>query len=163
MAVVAGGLNLFFEIEFSEFRAVESYRAKTQSELITELGKFKIFVQRRLFSLKDQLASSKRPRTQYFDECAACLRDATIITDEGLHCLFCRHTVSIHDYAELASEDGSVEGCPECKRDSLVKQECDDGQPTLECSCYGDFSEREMRWRDGKQTIPRLQSDRLAY
>ena len=162
IAVLASGLNLFFEIEFSEFRDVESYGAKTQSELITELGELKAFVQGRLSSLEAQLASSKRPRTHHFDECSDCLQDTTIITDEGLHCLFCRRTISIRDYAELASQDGSVEVRPECKRESIVKRQWGDRQPTFECFCCGYFRGPEISWSNGKRTIPRLHSDRLA-
>lgn len=163
IAVLVSGLNLFFEVEFSQFRDVESCGSKTQSELITELGKFKAFVQGRLSSLETELASSKRPRTHYFDECSDCLQDTTIITDEGLHCLFCRRTISIRDYAGLASEDGNVEVCPECKRESIVKRQSGDPEPTLECFCCGHLRGPEIRWSDGKKAIPQLHSDRLAY
>lgn len=104
MSVFASGLNLFFELEFSEFRTVESYRAKTQSELIIQLAKVEAFVQERMSSLRPRLASSNRLRTHYFDECHHCLQDATIINDDGLCCLFCRYTIAIQAYAEDASE-----------------------------------------------------------
>jgi hypothetical protein len=163
MSVFASGLNLFFELEFSEFRNVESYRAKTQSELIIQLAKVEAFVQERLFSLQPHLASSKRPRTHYFDECHHCLQDATIINDDGLCCLFCRHMISIPAYAEDTSEDGSVEACPDCGRGSVVRRRRRDGvPPTSECFCCGYFEGPELGWSDGKRSIPRLHGDRTA-
>jgi len=59
-AVVAAGLNLFIEINNSEFLDEDPYGAKTMSELIVELYRYDNFVNERLISLNEQLQTSDR-------------------------------------------------------------------------------------------------------
>ena len=164
MSVFASGLNLFFELEVSEFRTVESYRAKTQSELIIQLAKVEAFVQERL-----SIAATAPCVVQ---ASADALFRRMPQLPSGRHDYQRRwpvlpllpvNTIAIPAYAEDASEDGSVETCPDCGRGSVVKRRRRDELPfTSECFCCGHFEGPELGWSDGKQSIPRLDGDRTA-
>jgi hypothetical protein len=158
-AVVAAGLNLFIEIDDAEFPDEGPYGAKTTSQLVVELHKYDDFVKERLSSLSNRLDSAIRPRTHHADECSVCLQDAAIIVDGELRCLFCGHGMAIHEYAELISDDWSVDDCPVCNRRSVARHQVrDDASPTYECFCCGYFRGPTLQWSDGKAEIARLRS-----
>ena len=155
-AVVAGGLNLFIEINNAEFRDEDPYGARTIPELVVELHKDDDFVKTRLSSLAERLHSAVRPRTHHTDECSHCLQDATVIDGDHLSCLFCGRGMTVQEYAELISEDGSAEACPECNRKSVARHQWEDHEPTFECFCCGYFRGPKLKWSDGKAEIPQL-------
>jgi hypothetical protein len=155
-AAVAAGLNLFIEINDTEFRDADPYGARTMPELVVEPHKSDDFVKERLYSLSERLNSAVRPRTRHTDECSHCLQDAAIIINDEVQCLFCGHEMAVHEYAELISDDRSVEACPECNRQSVARHQWKDREPTYECFCCGYFRGPELKWSDGKAEIPRL-------
>ena len=159
-ATTAAGLNLFIEINNSEFLNADPYDAKSMSELTLELYRNEHFVKERLTTLSSQLSSMPRRRTHHTDECSDCLQDATVIIEGDLKCLFCGREITIPLYAELISRDRSVETCPECNRESVALHRTADGQMSHECFCCGYSRGGEMQWSDGKVEIPRLHSDR---
>jgi hypothetical protein len=163
IAVLASGLNLFFELEFRHFRHLDPYDWKAHSDLIND-GDFESFVKQRLNAVQTELSVCKRPRTHYFDECPDCLQDVTVFLEESIHCLYCRRTVAIDQYAKSNSAEGIVECCPECSRKSIVtRQRRGASEPTRECFCCGYFVGPELTWSDGKESIPRLHTDRNPY
>jgi hypothetical protein len=111
-AAFAAGLNLFIEISNAEFADEDPYGARTMSQLVVELHKFDAFVKERISSLADHLCSAMRPRTHHTDECSYCLQDATVIDGDDVRCLFCGHGMSVREFAELISDDSTVEICP---------------------------------------------------
>ncbi|MEK7993463.1 MAG: hypothetical protein AAB403_06620 [Planctomycetota bacterium] len=159
-AAVGAGLNLFIEINNAEFRDEDPYGARTMSELVVELHKHEDFVKERLSSLSERLRSATRPRTHYTDECSFCLQDAAIIDGDEVRCLFCGHGMATREFAELRSDNGTVEACPKCGRPSIAKHQWKDREPTYECFCCGHFRGPELKWSDGNAEIPRLHPDR---
>ena len=159
-AVVAAGLNLFIDIDNAGFQGDDPYGARTMKELAVDLHKCGDFVKERMASLSERLKSATRPRTHYTDECPYCLQDAAIVDGEEVTCLFCRHGVEVREFAEMRSEDGSVEPCPDCRRPSVLKDRRKDDAPTLECFVCGWFRGPELTWSDGRALIPRLHADR---
>lgn len=161
-ATTAAGLNLFIEINNSEFSNDDPYDAKPMSALILELHRNDDFVKERLGTISSQLSSMVRPRTHHTDECPDCLQDATVIDGGRLRCLFCGrgHRLLVREYARLISKDKTVETCPECSRESVAVHRTADDGVTHECFCCGYFRGSEMQWSDGKEEIPRLHADR---
>ena len=159
-ATAAAGLNLFIELNNAEFQDEDPYGARTMSELAVELHKYDDFVKERLSSLAGQLAAAMRPRTHHTDECSFCLQDATVIAGDDVRCLFCGHGMTVEEFAEMKSDDGSVEDCPACHRRSVSRHHWKDNEPTHECFVCGHFRGRELKWSDGKAEIPRLHADR---
>ena len=162
-ATATAGLNLFIDLNDSEFSDIESYNAKPMPQLVEALTKYEDFVNVRLASLERRLRSSMRPLTHYLDECSVCLQDAAIIDDEAIRCLFCGRELPVREVARLYSEDGSVEICPVCNRESVCIHGQENHAPTRECFCCGYFTGQELRWsgwRNGFHPIPRLHNDR---
>jgi len=160
-AATAAGLNLFIEINNAGFRDADPHGARTMPQLVVELHKYDGFVKERLSSLSERLHSAVRPRTHHTDECPHCLQDAAIIIDDEVQCLFCGHGMAVREFAELRSDDGTVEICPACGRPSVAKYQRRDREPTYECFCCGYFRGHELEWRDWNGVgIPRLHSDR---
>jgi hypothetical protein len=129
-------------------------------QLVVALHKYDDFVKERLSSLSGRLHSAVRPRTRHTDECSHCLQDAAIIIDYEVQCLFCGHGMAVQEYAELISDDWSVETCPECNRQSVARHQRNDSEPAYECFCCGYFRGPELKWSVGKAEIPRLHADR---
>jgi hypothetical protein len=156
-AAAAAGLNLFIEINNAEFRDEDRYGARTMPELVVDLHKYDDFVKERLSSLSERLHSAVRPRTRHTDECSHCLQDAAIIIDDEVQCLFCGQGIAVREFAELMSDDGTVETCPACGRPSVAKHQRKDCEPTYECFCCGYFRGAGLKWcdRNGAE-IPRL-------
>jgi len=71
-----------------------------------------------------------------------------------VQCLFCCHGMTVQEFAELISDDGSVEACPECNRQAVARHQWKDREPTYECFCCGYFRGPELKWTDGKAEIP---------
>ena len=136
-AAVAAGLNLFIEINNAEFADEDPYEAKTMHQLVVELHKYDDFVKERLSSLSERLRSTVRPRTHHLDECTYCLQNATGINGDDLRCLFCGHVIAVRDFAELISDNGTVETCPSCRRQSVSKHLVNGHESTYECLCCG--------------------------
>ena len=151
-ALVASGLDLFFELHESEFKNEEDpWQAKSMTEMAVQLSELREFVTCRMASIADKLRESERPRTHHFSECPRCLQDAVTILDESIICLFCGYGVTIHEAAEMLSEDQSVENCPVCHRPAIAKHQIFSGKdPTFECFCCGYFRGPEIKWTDGK-------------
>jgi hypothetical protein len=159
-ATTAAALNLFIQLNNSEFLDEDPYGAKPLSKLIVELHRQADFVKERLVALSEPLRSSIRPRTHHTDECPDCLQDTRVIADDKLECLFCGNDLLVSEFAALISKDGSVEACPDCNRQSVALVRSMDSEPTYECFCCGYFRGPEMQWSDGKVEIPRLHTDR---
>jgi hypothetical protein len=159
-AVAAAGLNLFIEINNAEFLDEDPYGARTIPQLVVDLHKYDDFVKERLSSLSERLHSATRPRTRHTDECSHCLQDAAIIIDDEVQCLFCGNGMAVREFAELMSDDGTVEICPACGRLSVARHGQKECEPTYECFCCGYFRGSELKWSDGKVEIPRLHTDR---
>jgi hypothetical protein len=157
---VAAGLNLFIEINHTEFPDDDPYGAGKIPQFVEELQKYDVFVKERLSSLSERLCSALRPRTHHTDECSYCLQDAAVIVGDDVRCLFCGRGMAVREFAELWSDDGTVETCPSCGRQSVSKHQSKDREPTYECFCCGHFRGPEMKWSDGKGDIPRLHADR---
>lgn len=154
---VGAGLNLFIEINNAEFPDEKPFSKMTMSDLAIELRKYDEFLKERLACLAEQFHSYTRPRTHYTDECSHCLQDATVIDGDDIRCLFCGQGVSIQEFAELRSIDGSVETCRECGSQSVAKHQGKDREATYECFCCGYFRGPEIKWRDcNGEEIPRL-------
>lgn len=149
---IASGINLFIDINNTEFSDHDPSYAKTMSQLIVELREYDEFVKERFNSISEQLRSSSRPRTHYTDECSVCSQDATIIDGDNIRCLFCGHSHNIEEYA------GSDEVCPECGRMSVEKHENKGSESTYECFCCGYFRGPEIKWSNwgNNECIPRL-------
>lgn len=162
-SAIASGLNLFIEINHvAGFRDDETYGTKSAQELVIELHQFDSFVKERLSEISERLRTAARPRTHHADECSFCLQDAAVIDGEDLICLFCRHRITVREFAELRSDDGTAETCPECGRQSVLMEQPKDHEPTHECFCCGYFRGPELRWSDGQAEIPRLHTDRSS-
>lgn len=160
-AAAAAGLNLFIDINNTEFLDEDPYGARTMPQLVAELHEYDDFVKERLSSLSGRLRLAIRPRTRYTDECSHCLQDAAIITDDEVQCLFCGRGMSVREFAELISQDRSVEPCPQCNRQSMARHQwSQDREPTYECFCCGYFRGPELKWRDWNEELPRLHPDR---
>lgn len=159
-ATIAAGLNLFIEMNDSEFLGEDPWGTKPMSALILDLHRHTEFVKERLSALSVQLRSSTRPHTRHADECADCLQDAAVIVDDSVKCLFCGRVTPTRLYAALLSSDGSVEPCPECGRESVALHSWAGREPTYECFCCGYFRGPELRWRDAAGEISRLHFDR---
>lgn len=149
-ALVASGLDLFFELHAAEFSEEEDPRqAKSMAELAEELTKFRDFVACRMANLAVRLRELERPRTLHFEECQRCLQDADVIIDDKVICLFCGDRRSIRDAAEWLSDDQSVEVCPECHRPAVAKHQVQGRlEPTYECFCCGYFRGPEVMYVD---------------
>ena len=159
-AAVAAGLNLFIEINHAEFPDDDPYGAGKIPPFVEELHRYEDFVKERLSSLSERLCSALRPRTRHTDECSYCLQDAAVIDGDDVRCLFCGHEMAVREFAELWSEDGTVETCPSCGRQSVSMHQWKDHEPTYECFCCGHFRGPELKCSDGKVAIPRLHADR---
>ena len=159
-AAVAAGLNLFLEINNAEFLDEDLYGAKSMHQLAVELHEYDDFVNERLSSLSDRLCAAVRPRTNHTDECSDCLQDAAIIDGDDVRCLFCGKGMTVRDFAELKSDDRTVESCPSCGRQSVFRYQWKAREPTYECFCCGHFRGPEVTWCDEKGSIPRLHADR---
>lgn len=160
-AAVGAGLNLYIEISnAAEFRDDDTYGTKSLQSLVAELRKFEGFVKGRLSAIAEQLRTAVRPRTHHADECPLCLQDAAVIQGDHIKCLFCGDQRPVSEFAKSISEDGTVQTCPDCGRQSVFMQRWKDRQPTQECFCCGHFTGPELKWSDGTKPIPRLHPDR---
>lgn len=160
-ALVASGLDLFFELHEAEFKDEEDpWRARSMAELAQELSEFRDFVACRMASLAGRLRESERPRTHHFSECQRCLQEADVIVADSVICLFCGYRLTIREAAELLSDDQSVEDCPVCHRPAVAKhQMVREHEATYECFCCGYFRGPEIKWRDGNGgVLPRLRA-----
>lgn len=160
-ALVASGLDLFFELHEAEFKNEEDpWRARSMAELAEELSKFRDFVACRMASLAGRLKESERPRTRHFSECQRCLQEADVIVADNVICLFCGYRLTIREAAELLSDDQSVEDCPVCHRPAVAKHQIVRGhEATYECFCCGYSRGPEIKWSDGKGgVLPRLRT-----
>jgi len=68
--------------------------------------------------------------------------------------------MTVREFAEMKSDDGIAQECPECGRPSVLKDQWKDREPTHECFVCGYFRGHELKWSDGKGEIPRLHADR---
>ena len=160
-ALVAFGLDLFFELHESEFGDEEDpWGARSMADLIWDLSEFRDFVACRMASLGPRLKSAERPQTRHLAECQRCLQEADIIADDSAMCLFCGYKLSIRDWTESLSDDQSVEDCPVCHRPAVAKHHIlENGNTTYECFCCGYFRGPEIKWSDGKGGfLPRVRS-----
>jgi len=160
-ALVASGLDLFFELHEAEFKNEEDpWRARGMAELAEELSRFRGFVVCRMASLAGRLRESERPRTHHFSECQGCLQEADVIVADSVMCLFCGYRLTIREAAELLSDDQSVEDCPVCHRPAVAKhQTAGEHEATYECFCCGYFRGPEIKWGDGRGgVLPRLRT-----
>ncbi|MDY7094136.1 MAG: hypothetical protein SX243_14295 [Acidobacteriota bacterium] len=160
-ALVAFGLDLFFELHESEFRDEEEpWGARSIADLIRDLSDFHDFVACRMASLSPRLKTAERPQTRHLAECQICLQEADIIADDSVTCLFCGYALSIRAWAEFLSDDQSVEDCPACRRTAVAKYHIfESGSATYECFCCGYFRGPEIKWSDGKEGfLPRMRS-----
>ena len=160
-ALVASGLDLFFELHEVEFKDEEDpLRARSMAELAQELSEFRDFVACRMASLAGRLKESERPRTHHFSECQRCLQEADVIVADSIICLFCGYRLTIREAAELLSDDQSVEDCSVCHRPAVAKHQMVRGhEATYECFCCGHFRGPEIKWSDGKGgVLPRLRA-----
>jgi hypothetical protein len=160
-ALVASGLALFFDLHEAEFSGEEDpWRARTMTELAQNLSEFREFVSCRMASLMPRLRTAERPRTHHLAECQRCLQEADVIVGESVMCLFCGHQLTIRDWAELLSDDHSVEECPVCHRPAVAKHSVFmSKEATYECFCCGYFRGPELNWGDGKGgQVPRLRT-----
>ena len=162
-AAVAAGVNLFIDVTHAaEFRDDETYGTKSVQELVTEFHKNDDFVRERLSALSERLHTAKRPVTHHADECSFCLQDAAVIDGNDILCLFCSYQMTVREFAELNSDDGTAESCPACGRHSVLMHKWKDHEPTHECFCCGYFSGRELDWSHGNAAIARLHRDRTS-
>lgn len=160
-ALVASGLDIFFEIHEREFAEEEDpYRAKSMTTLAQDLSEFREFVSCRTETIAERLRTFERPRTLHFSECGGCLQEADVLVDDTLICLFCGEKRAIRDCAEMLGADRSVEKCPVCHRSSVAKYQMGMGEePTYECFCCGYFRGPEIEWSDGRgSALPRLRA-----
>ena len=157
-AVVAAGLDLFFEVATAERDTEDNLReAREMVKLTQDLSRFREFITCRMASLSDQLRSSECPRTYHFRECGRCLQDAAVIVDDSIVCLFCGDRLGLSDAAALLSDDNSVEMCPKCGRPSVARHERKGFESTYECFCCGDYRGPELHWVDHQGNLcPRL-------
>lgn len=151
-ALVASGLDLFFELHEAEFRNEEDpWQARSMARLAEDLSSFRDFVACRMASLAGRLKESERPRTRHFSECQRCLQEADVIVDDSVICLFCGYRLTIRDAGELLSDDRSVEDCPVCHRPAVAKYETvGEHEATFECFCCGYSRGPEIGWSDGE-------------
>ncbi len=161
-ALVASGLDLFFELHEAEFKNEEDpWRARSMAELAEELSKFRDFVACRMVSLAGRLKASERPRTRHFSECQRCLQEADVIVADSVICLFCGYRLTVREAAELLSDDQSVEVCPVCHQPAVAKHQIVKGghEATYECFCCGYSRGPEIKWSNDKGGIlPRLRT-----
>lgn len=151
-ALVASGLSMFFELHDAEFSDEEDpWRTCSMADLAQDLSEFRDFVSCRMDSLTPRLKTAERPRTHHLSECQRCLQEADVIVGESVICLFCGYELTIRDWAELLSDDHSVEDCPVCHRPAVAKH-CvsKTTEPTYECFCCGYFRGPELNWSDGR-------------
>lgn len=160
-ALVASGLDLFFELHEAEFRDEEDpYGARSMTELVQKLAEFRDFVACRMASLIPKLNTAERPRTRHLAECQMCLQEADVIVGDSVMCLFCGDQLTIRDRAELLSDDQSVEECPVCHRPAVAKRHIRENmEATYECFCCGYFRGPEINWSDARgEHLPRLRT-----
>lgn len=149
-ALVASGLDLFFELHEAEFREKEDpWQARNMAAVAEELSKCREFVDSRMTNLAVRLGKAERPRTLHFSECQSCLQEADVIDADSVICLFCGDRRTIHDAAQWLSDDQSVEVCPECHRPAVAKHQVQGKlEPTYECFCCGYFRGPEFMYVD---------------
>jgi hypothetical protein len=160
-ALVASGLNLFFELHDAEFRNEEDpWKAKSMAELAVVLSEFQGFVACRMTSLAGRLRESERPRTRHYSECQRCLQEADVIVADSVICLFCGYQLTIQEAAEFISDDESVEDCPVCHQPAVAKhQRRKENEATYECICCGYYRGPEINWSNGEGgVLPRLRT-----
>jgi hypothetical protein len=147
-AAVGAELDLWIEVHDSAFHGDEIHRARPMMEIIGDLVRFQPFVTERTNRLKKTLEESVRPLTYYFDECQTCLQHATVLLQDRMRCLFCGHDESIPGWAEIISDDGSVEPCGRCGYRSMVKHRWPSEEASIVCICCGAYRGRRVVWCD---------------
>ena len=164
-AVLGRGLNLFIEIDTSEFSHWDPpHQGRTLPKLIEQLRENEEFVLARLSSIGDELGKSLRPRTHYLDECPHCVQDAVVIQGDYFRCLFCGYDNQIACEVENRSCDKASHLCPECGRQAVATLNWHADKSTVECICCGYFTGKEQKWVDWKseKEMPRLHADRKS-
>ena len=158
-AALGAGLNLYLELERSEFDFWDPpLGCQGSYEFFEDLRGYDGFVSARMAAIQDDLAQATRPRTRYYDECPCCVQDAICIEDDYFHCLFCGHENLIAYDVECRSADKVVDQCPACSRQSFARHEWYPEGFTKECFCCGYCEGREPKWIDWKTRgeLPRL-------
>lgn len=145
ISLVSECIDIFIEF-YRAFIFKDFYEEKDRTLGVDhDLKNVKAYVNVRMETISQKLKLSKRPKTYHLSECFNCDKDAYIIEDKTLKCLFCQNSLTIKEFAsDISERENLVKVCMECGYESLIVN-CH-GDNNWECIICGFFTETPTRF-----------------